>query len=63
MIFTNDTSKIMRLNNELQFGEIDFNRGCREQHQGFQNGPKSSSKAGGDGKPGIEQNLDKKSLM
>ncbi|WP_341220723.1 aldehyde dehydrogenase [Polaribacter atrinae] len=60
MVFTNDMNKIMRLNNELEFGEIYINRGHGEQHQGFHNGLKLSGTGGEDGKYGIEQYLDKK---
>lgn len=60
MVFTNDINKIMRLNNELEFGEIYINRGHGEQHQGFHNGLKLSGTGGEDGKYGIEQYLDKK---
>lgn len=60
MIFTNDMNKIMRLNDELEFGEIYINRGHGEQHQGFHNGLKLSGTGGEDGKYGIEQYLDKK---
>ena len=37
MVFTNDMNRIMRLNDELEFGEIYINRGHGEQHQGFHN--------------------------
>jgi lactaldehyde dehydrogenase/glycolaldehyde dehydrogenase len=60
IIFTNDMNKIMRLNDELEFGEIYINRGHGEQHQGFHNGLKLSGTGGEDGKYGIEQYLDKK---
>lgn len=60
MVFTNDINKIMRLNDELEFGEIYINRGHGEQHQGFHNGLKLSGTGGEDGKYGIEQYLDKK---
>jgi len=60
MVFTNDMNKIMRLNDELQFGEIYVNRGHGEQHQGFHNGLKLSGSGGEDGKYGLEQYLDKK---
>ena len=60
MVFTNDMNKIMRLNDELEFGEIYINRGHGEQHQGFHNGLKLSGTGGEDGKYGIEQYLEKK---
>ena len=60
MVFTKDMNKIMRLNNELDFGEIYINRGHGEQHQGFHNGLKLSGTGGEDGKYGFEQYLEKK---
>jgi lactaldehyde dehydrogenase/glycolaldehyde dehydrogenase len=60
MVFTNDMNKILRLNSELEFGEIYVNRGHGEQHQGFHNGYKLSGSGGEDGKYGIEQYLQKK---
>ena len=60
MIFTNDMNKIMRLNEELEFGEIYVNRGHGEQHQGFHNGLKLSGTGGEDGRYGLEQYLEKK---
>ena len=42
MVFTNDMKKILRLNMELEYGEIYINRGHGEQHQGFHNGYKLS---------------------
>ena len=60
MVFTNDMNKIMRLHDELEFGEIYVNRGHGEQHQGFHNGLKLSGSGGEDGKYGIEQYMEKK---
>ena len=60
MVFTNDMNKIMRLQDELEFGEIYINRGHGEQHQGFHNGLKLSGTGGEDGKYGLEQYLEKK---
>jgi len=60
MVFTKDMNKIMRLNQELEFGEIYINRGHGEQHQGFHNGLKLSGTGGEDGKYGFEQYLEKK---
>ena len=60
MVFTNDMNKIMRLHDELEFGEIYVNRGHGEQHQGFHNGLKLSGTGGEDGKYGLEQYLEKK---
>lgn len=60
MIFTKDMNKVMRMTQELEFGEIYVNRGHGEQHQGFHNGLKLSGTGGEDGKYGLEQYLDKK---
>jgi len=60
IVFTNDINRIMRLNEDLEFGEIYINRGHGEQHQGFHNGLKLSGSGGEDGKYGIDQYLDKK---
>lgn len=60
MVFTNDVHKIMRLHDELEFGEIYINRGHGEQHQGFHNGLKLSGTGGEDGRYGLEQYLEKK---
>lgn len=60
MVFTKDMNKIMRLSQDLEFGEIYVNRGHGEQHQGFHNGLKLSGTGGEDGKYGLEQYLEKK---
>jgi lactaldehyde dehydrogenase/glycolaldehyde dehydrogenase len=60
MAFTTDVRKIMRLHEELEFGEIYINRGHGEQHQGFHNGLKLSGSGGEDGRHGIAQYLEKK---
>jgi len=60
MVFTRDMNKILRLQSELEFGEIYVNRGHGEQHQGFHNGLKLSGSGGEDGKYGLEQYLEKK---
>ena len=60
MVFTNDMNKIMRLHDDLEFGEIYINRGHGEQHQGFHNGLKLSGTGGEDGRYGLEQYLEKK---
>ncbi|MEM6805191.1 MAG: aldehyde dehydrogenase family protein, partial [Bacteroidota bacterium] len=62
MVFTQDMNKIMRLTDELEFGEVYINRGHGEQHQGFHNGLKLSGTGGEDGKYGFEQYLEKKSF-
>ena len=60
MVFTQDMNKVMRLHDDLEFGEIYINRGHGEQHQGFHNGLKLSGTGGEDGKYGLEQYLEKK---
>ena len=62
MVFTQDMNHIMRLTDELEFGEIYINRGHGEQHQGFHNGLKLSGTGGEDGKYGFEQYLEKKTF-
>lgn len=62
MVFTKDFRKIMRLQSELEFGEIYINRGHGEQHQGFHNGLKLSGTGGEDGKYGFDQYLEKKTF-
>ena len=62
MIYTNDMNRIMKLNTELEFGEIYINRGHGELHQGFHNGYKMSGTGGEDGKYGFEQYLEKKTF-
>ncbi len=62
MVFTRDVNHIMRLVNELEFGEIYINRGHGEQHQGFHNGLKLSGTGGEDGQYGFEQYLEKKTF-
>lgn len=62
MVFTKDIEKIMRCNDELEFGEIYVNRGHGEQHQGFHNGYKLSGTGGEDGKYGFEQYMEKKTF-
>jgi lactaldehyde dehydrogenase/glycolaldehyde dehydrogenase len=61
-VFTNDVRRVMRLVNELDFGEIYVNRPMGEQRQGFHNGWKMSGTGGEDGKYGIENYLQKKSM-
>ena len=62
MVFTRDMNKIMRLTDELEFGEIYINRGHGEQHQGFHNGLKLSGTGGEDGRYGFDQYLEKKTF-
>jgi lactaldehyde dehydrogenase/glycolaldehyde dehydrogenase len=60
MVFTKDLSKIMRLHQDLEFGEIYINRGHGELHQGFHNGLKLSGSGGEDGRYGLDQYMEKK---
>ncbi|MGC6506230.1 MAG: aldehyde dehydrogenase [Coraliomargaritaceae bacterium] len=62
MVCTKDMKNILRLNDELECGEIYINRGHGEQHQGFHNGYKMSGTGGEDGKYGFEQYLEKKTF-
>ncbi|MEO0795499.1 MAG: aldehyde dehydrogenase [Verrucomicrobiota bacterium] len=62
MVFTQSMQKILKLNDELECGEIYINRGHGEQHQGFHNGYKLSGTGGEDGKYGFEQYLEKKTF-
>ena len=62
MVCTQNMKNILRLNDELECGEIYINRGHGEQHQGFHNGYKLSGTGGEDGKYGFEQYLEKKTF-
>ncbi|MFW2479208.1 MAG: aldehyde dehydrogenase [Lentimonas sp.] len=62
MVCTQNMKNILRLNDELECGEIYINRGHGEQHQGFHNGYKLSGSGGEDGKYGFEQYLEKKTF-
>ncbi len=61
-LFTNDNRRIQRAVAELEFGEIYVNRGMGEQRQGFHNGHKLSGTGGEDGKYGMENYLEKKTM-
>lgn len=61
-LFTNDLRRVMRTIGELEFGEIYVNRTSGEQLQGFHNGFKKSGIGGEDGKHGLENYLQKKTL-
>jgi len=61
-LFTRDMRKIQRTVLELDFGEIYVNRPMGEQRQGFHNGFKLSGTGGEDGKYGLENYLEKKTL-
>jgi lactaldehyde dehydrogenase / glycolaldehyde dehydrogenase len=61
-LFTRDMRRIQRAVLELDFGEIYVNRPMGEQRQGFHNGFKLSGTGGEDGKYGLENYLEKKTL-
>ncbi|SMP63674.1 lactaldehyde dehydrogenase / glycolaldehyde dehydrogenase [Neorhodopirellula lusitana] len=61
-LFTNDVRLIQRAVLELEFGEIYVNRPMGEQRQGFHNGYKLSGTGGEDGKYGLENYLEKKTM-
>ncbi|WP_068258229.1 aldehyde dehydrogenase [Rubripirellula obstinata] len=61
-IFTSDMRKIQRAVLELEFGEIYVNRPMGEQRQGFHNGHKLSGTGGEDGKYGMDNYLEKKTM-
>lgn len=61
-LFTNNSRNVQRIVGELDFGEIYVNRGMGEQRQGFHNGYKLSGTGGEDGKYGMENYLEKKTV-
>ncbi|MEM9412420.1 MAG: aldehyde dehydrogenase [Planctomycetota bacterium] len=61
-LFTRDHRKIQRAVLELEFGEIYVNRPMGEQRQGFHNGHKLSGTGGEDGRYGMENYLEKKTM-
>jgi len=61
-LFTQSLRNIQRSINEMEVGEVYVNRGIGEQHQGFHNGWKMSGAGGEDGKYGLEQYVDKKTV-
>lgn len=61
-LFTNNAKYIMRMINELEFGEVYVNRQNGELINGFHNGYKLSGVGGEDGKYGIEGYLQKKTV-
>lgn len=61
-LFTNDMRRVQRAVLELEFGEIYVNRPMGEQRQGFHNGHKLSGTGGEDGKYGMENYLEKKTM-
>lgn len=61
-LFTSSMSNIHRAIAALDVGEVYVNRGMGEQHQGFHNGWKLSGYGGEDGKYGLSQYLEKKTV-
>ena len=61
-LFTRDHRFIQRAVLELEFGEIYVNRPMGEQRQGFHNGLKMSGTGGEDGRYGMENYLEKKTM-
>lgn len=61
-LFTQDVKNIHRAVAELEFGEIYVNRPMGEQRQGFHNGHKLSGTGGEDGRYGMENYLEKKTM-
>lgn len=61
-LFTRDHRLIQRAVLELEFGEIYVNRPMGEQRQGFHNGYKLSGTGGEDGRYGLENYLEKKTM-
>ena len=61
-LFTRDHRHIQRAVLELEFGEIYVNRPMGEQRQGFHNGLKLSGTGGEDGRYGMENYLEKKTM-
>jgi len=59
-VYTQDLKRLMRLTNELHFGELYVNRPCGEMVQGFHAGYKNSGLGGEDGKYGFDNYLRKK---
>ncbi len=61
-LFTSDIRLVQRAVLELDFGEIYVNRAMGEQRQGFHNGYKLSGTGGEDGRYGLENYLEKKTM-
>ncbi|MCL4136957.1 UNVERIFIED_CONTAM: hypothetical protein GTU68_024874 [Idotea baltica] len=61
-LFTRDMQLIQRAVLELEFGEIYVNRPMGEQRQGFHNGHKLSGTGGEDGKHGMDNYMEKKTM-
>ncbi|MER2492765.1 aldehyde dehydrogenase [Catenovulum sediminis] len=61
-LYTQNLNYIHRSIDEMEVGEVYINRGIGEQHQGFHNGWKQSGFGGEDGKYGLEQYVEKKTI-
>ena len=61
-LFTRNFDYINQAIRDLEVGEVYVNRGMGEQHQGFHNGWKQSGYGGEDGKYGLYQYLEKKTV-
>lgn len=61
-LYTKSLDYIHRSIAEMEVGEVYVNRGLGEQHQGFHNGWKLSGMGGEDGKYGLEQYVEKKTV-
>jgi lactaldehyde dehydrogenase / glycolaldehyde dehydrogenase len=61
-VYTNDINKILRATKELKFGEVYFNRENFEAIQGFHAGWRKSGIGGADGKHGLEEYLQTKTI-
>ena len=60
--YSASNANIHRFINEVEAGEMYINRGMGEMHQGFHNGWKMSGMGGEDGRYGLEQYMDKKTV-
>ncbi|MEM7735166.1 MAG: aldehyde dehydrogenase [Deinococcota bacterium] len=61
-VYTQNFRRIMRLTDELEFGELYINRSVGELLQGFHTGWKHSGLGGEDGKYGVDSYLRKKTM-
>jgi len=61
-VYTNDLNKVLRATRELNFGETYFNRENFEAIQGFHAGWRKSGIGGADGKYGLEEYLQTKTV-
>jgi lactaldehyde dehydrogenase / glycolaldehyde dehydrogenase len=61
-VFTESLERIMRMSNELDFGEIYVNRESGEAPQGFHHGYRDSGVGGEDGQHGLEAYVETKTI-